>query len=120
MIEAFEDRNAPFDSDLVAATDIEVCLPPRMQRMNGLHKIIPSFLRDELKATPLGAHRVPGLSSSKRLWAIRRGELYAQMTAKQRVDRYMRSGLGQSGSSVGDDFNDDADVMADSLPDPLA
>jgi len=116
MIENFEDGNPPFNSDLVCVTDIETHLPPRMQRMNGLHKIIPAFLRDELKATNLGAHRIPGLPQ-KRLWAVRRAELYGQMKPADRVTRYLKSGLG---SIVGDDFNDDVDVMADNLDDPLA
>jgi len=119
LAENLEDRNPPFNMDLVCVSDVEQHLPQRLQRMNGLHKLIPTFLRDEAKATNLGAHRVPGTATSKRLWATRRGELYSQMEPKARIERYMKQ-LTSAPLSAVEDFNDDVVGEADSQDDPLA
>lgn len=123
LLENFEDRNAPFDQDLVSAGDVEAALPERLRRGQGVTKPIVAFLRDVAGGAFLGPHRIPGGSSSKRLWAIRRGELYQQMTHAGRVERYLKamsSPPPRAGGSVDDDFNDDAAGEADRLPDPLA
>lgn len=122
MTEEHELGNPPFNHDLICVTDVEAQLPDRLKRMNGLHKLIPAFLRDELNATQLGAHRLGGRGSRQaKIWAIRRGGLYEQMPAAKRVERYLAQVFETSGpSSAGDDFNDVVDGTPDDLGDPMA
>lgn len=121
MTEEHELGNPPFSNDLICVTDVEAMLPDRLKRMNGLHKLIPAFLRDELNAKQLGAHRLGKTGRQAKLWAIRRGELYEQMSPSKRVERYLNQTFDSApGSSVGDDFNDVVDGTPDDLGDPMA
>lgn len=113
LLEEVEMGNPPFDFDLVAAVDLEACLPDKVRsRAYGLHKIIGSFLRNELKARDLGPHRLGGRGARQvRLWSLRRHEVWASTQPTTRAAQYLKR--QQPDQACGAD-------KADGLGDPLA
>jgi hypothetical protein len=93
LLERLEASEAPFDCDLVVPQDLVDCLPDRLQRAPRLSNIAGRFLRQEAGGVDLGQHRLPS-GGRKVLWSVRRHEMMAGLSPKERAGLYDRTRLG--------------------------
>lgn len=91
LLELFEERQPPFDFDLVRVDELVDAVPSALRGRSNLRARVSKFLKEEIGAVSHARYtKADGKRPAYQLWSIRNHDIWDSIGASGRIDAHLR------------------------------